>query len=175
MTTITISGAPGTGTTTIAKLLKQHLALPHVYAGALFREKAEEYHMSLEEFGRFCESHPEIDKELDAYQVEILKKGQVILEGRLAGWLAYRNNVPAVKILLQASIDIRAQRLVKREQGTVRARKEEIQKREKSEQKRYKNFYGINLSDTSIYDLVIDTSHQTPEEILQCILDYVND
>jgi cytidylate kinase len=41
--------------------------------------------------------------------------------------------------------------------------------REKSEALRYKNYYNIDLKDTSIYDLVIDSADKTPDEILDLI------
>ena len=126
--------------------------------------------MSLEEFGRYCETHREIDQELDDSQLEILKGGKVILEGRLAGWLAYRNNVQAVKIMIDADIQTRAERIVKREGGDVKQREREMIKREKSEASRYKQYYGIDLKDSSIYDIVVDSADKTAEEIADLIL-----
>jgi predicted cytidylate kinase len=173
MTTITISGLPGTGKTTVAKLLEQRLGLRYVYSGEIFRKLAQKYKMSLEDFGKYCESHREIDEELDRYQLGILRKGNIIVEGRLSGWLAYQNHIHAVKVLLQADIHIRAGRIVKREQGDIEKRKKEILKREKSEAKRYKKYYDIDVSDTSIYDVIIDTGDKTPEQIMEIILNYL--
>jgi CMP/dCMP kinase len=173
MTTITISGLPGTGKTTVAKLLEQHLGLRYVYSGEIFRNLAQKHQMSLEEFGRYCESHREIDEELDRYQLDILRKGNVIVEGRLSGWLAYQNQIPALKVLLYADIDVRAGRIVKREQGNLKKRKREILKREKSEATRYKNYYGIDITDTSIYDVMIDTGDKPPEQIMEIILQHL--
>jgi cytidylate kinase len=170
MTTITISGLPGTGKTTVARLLQQRLGLRYVYSGEIFRQHALKHHMSLEDFGKYCESHREIDEELDRYQLEILREGNVILEGRLSGWLAYQNHIPAIKVLLQADLQIRADRIVQREQGDVEKRKQEILKREKSEASRYKSYYGVDISDTSIYDLIIDAGNKTAEQVLEVIL-----
>jgi cytidylate kinase len=69
MTTITISGLPGTGKTTVARLLEKRLGLRYVYSGEIFREMAKKYKMSLEEFSEYCETHREIDEELDQYQL----------------------------------------------------------------------------------------------------------
>ncbi len=173
MTTITISGLPGTGKTTVAQLLEKQLRLGYVYSGEIFRQLAEKHHMSLEEFGTYCESHREIDLELDQYQLDVLKQGNVIVEGRISGWLAYRNHIPAFKVLLKADIAIRAGRIVKREQGDIQKRKKEILTREKSEAARYKKYYGIDVSDTSIYDVIIDTADKTPEEITGIIVKYI--
>jgi len=170
MTAITISGNPGSGKTTVAKLLEEKLNIKYIYSGMIFRELAEEYGMSLEEFGKYCEEHDNIDFELDNRQVKIMKKGDVILEGRLAGWLANKNNISAFKISIVADIDVRTQRVVNREKGSISKRKEEILERERSENTRYKKYYGANLKDNSIYDLVIDSTNKKPEEIVDIII-----
>ena len=170
MTTVTISGLPGTGTTTISKLLEEKLGLKYVYSGDLFRKMAKEHNMSLAEFGKYCEEHKEIDQKLDEYQLEILKEGNVIIEGRITGWIAHRNKIKSIKILLDAGLDTRVKRIVKRENGDVKKRKNEILIREKSEATRYKNYYNIDLNDKSIYDIVIDSTDKTPEEIINIII-----
>jgi len=175
MVTITVSGTPGSGKTTVAKLLKEKIGLKYVYSGKVFREMARQYGMSLQDFGRYCEKHREIDEKLDNRQIEILKEGDVILEGRLAGWLAHRNNIPAFKILIDADIDVRAKRIVKREGGTVEERKKEIVEREKSEMLRYKKYYDIDLKDTSIYDVVVDSTNLSPKGVIDVILKKMRD
>ena len=57
-----------------------------------------------------------------------------------------------------------------REKGDFKQRKKEIVEREKSEAVRYRSYYGIDVQDTSIYDIIVDTSDKTPEEIVQIIL-----
>jgi len=174
MVTITISGTPGSGKSTVGKLLKKKLETRYVYSGKIFRETAKKYNMSLEEFGKYCEKNKEIDQELDRRQLKILQKGDVILEGRLAGWIAHRNKISALKIMLDADIETRAKRIVKREEGDTKKRKKEILNREKSEANRYKNYYNIELKDTSIYDLVIDSTDKESEEIVEIILEKID-
>lgn len=170
MVTITISGSPGSGKTTVARLLGKKLGMKHVYTGDIFRDMAKKYKMTLQEFGQYCEQHEKVDKELDQHQLEILQQGEVILEGRIAGWIAHLNKIPALKVLIDAELDIRAERIVKREKGDFNKRKQEIVMREKSESTRYKQYYNIDLGDTSIYDLIIDSSYQPPERIVDRIL-----
>lgn len=170
MVIITISGTPGSGKSTIGQLLNKKLGISYIYSGEIFREKAKKYKMSLEEFGRYCEKNIEIDKELDERQLNILKNGNVILEGRLAGWIAKKNNINALKVMITANIDIRVKRIIERENGEYNTRLNEMLKREKSEEKRYKKYYNIDIKDTSIYDLIIDSSFKKPEEIIDIIL-----
>lgn len=170
MALLTISGLPGTGTTTISLLLQEKLGYSYVYSGELFRLLAEEHHMSLSEFGAYCETHPEIDRELDDKQLLLLDSDNLILEGRLSGWLAYTHHKDAFKILLTADLDTRVARIVKRESGDLQARKQEIQQREQSEAKRYHTYYNTDPNKQDYYDLVIDTSNKSPDEIVQLIL-----
>ena len=139
----------------------------------VFRQLAKKHKMPLEEFGRHCETHREFDQELDDAQLEILQKGNAIVEGRLAGWLAHRNNISAIKVVIDADLKTRAKRIMKREKGTMEQREREIGKREKSEELRYKNYYNIDLKDTSIYDLVIDSTDKTAEETADIILKHI--
>jgi len=147
MVTITISGNPGSGKSTVGRLLSNKIGLKYVYSGEIFRKTAKKYSMSLEEFGSYCEKHKEIDKDLDDYQLEILQKGNVIVEGRIAGWIAHRNNIPALKVILNTDIETRAGRIVNRESGDIEKRKQEMLNRERSEALRYKNYYNIDLKD----------------------------
>jgi len=169
MTIITISGLPGSGTTTVAKLLEKKTGITYVYSGDIFRKMAKKHKMSLEDFGRYCEKHREVDEELDRYQLGILKKGNVILEGRISGWIAQHSTIDSLKVVLEADLKTRVERIIKREKGDFKKRKQEIVEREKSEATRYKKYYNIDVSDVSIYDLVIDSSDKTPEEIVEII------
>jgi len=170
MVTITISGTPGSGKSTVAQILEKEAGLKCVYSGEIFRELASKHNMSLEEFGRYCENNREVDQELDESQLKILKNGEVILEGRLAGWLAHKNNIKAMKIMIDADIKTRAERIVKREGGDVKQREQEMLKREESEALRYKQYYDIDLKDISIYDIVVDSTYKTAEDIANLIL-----
>jgi len=170
MVIVTISGTPGSGKSTVAKLLEEKLGIKYIYSGMIFRKLAEKHKISLEDFGKFCEQDPMVDKELDYQQLIILEKGDVILEGRLAGWIAHLNNIDAFKIMIDTDIEIRASRIVKREDGDVEKRKQEIIKREKSENIRYKKYYDIDLKDDSIYDIVIDSGDKTAEEVCEIIV-----
>jgi predicted cytidylate kinase len=170
MVIITISGTPGSGKSTVGQLLNEKLRIDYIYSGQIFRELAKKYNMSLEEFGRYCENNENIDKELDEKQLSILKKGNIILEGRLAGWIAYKNKVKSFKIMLNADFETRLKRIIQREDGEYHKRKKELLKREKSEEKRYRKYYNIDIKDTSIYDLIIDSANKNPNEIIQIII-----
>jgi len=175
MVRITVSGTPGSGKSTVAKILHEKTGLPYVNAGDIFRELAQEYGMNLEEFGSYCKHHKDVDTKLDQRQLEKLQQQEdILLEGRLTGWLAYKHKIPAVKVFITADTDTRAKRIVKREGGSIEQRKQEILTRQQCEAARYQQYYHVDLKDTSLYDLVIDSSEKPPEEIVEMILSYLS-
>lgn len=169
---ITLSGVPGTGTTTIAKLLSKRLGLKLVYIGETFRNLAKEYKMNLQEFSKYAKDNPKIDYELDSRQLEYARKGNIILEGRLSGWMVKNNNIDAFKILLNADLEIRIKRIIGRERKSYDQVKDEIQFREKCELDRYLKLYDVNYQDPNHYDIIIDTTNLNPEQIIKKIIDH---
>jgi CMP/dCMP kinase len=170
MPAITISGPPGAGTTTVAKLLKERTGLPYVYAGEIFRNKAHEMGMSLADFGIYVEKHHEIDVELDKEMMDVLRKGDVILEGRVSGWMAAKEKILAFKVYIDADEKVRAKRVAERESKDINAVLKENRAREKSERKRYLAEYDFDILDTKCYDLVIDSGDKTPDHITELIV-----
>ncbi|MGC9443441.1 MAG: (d)CMP kinase [Candidatus Methanospirareceae archaeon] len=165
---ITIGGLPGSGTTTIARLLCKALSIEIISAGELFRELARDNNLQLAQFSELAERSDDFDRRIDEQQgKEALKREQVIAEGRLSGYF-----VPSaeLKIWLKAPIEVRAQRVSKREKTPYEAALAAMKAREQSEHKRYEAYYGIDLNDLSIYDLVIDTSRWRENDIVALIL-----
>jgi CMP/dCMP kinase len=163
---VAVAGLPGTGTTTLCRILSARLTLPHAYAGQFFREMAKEKSMDLVAFGKYAEEHREVDTELDRRMIEVARKRGVILEGRMAAWHVAQANVGGLKVLLEAPEDVRAKRVATREGvGDISAVLMDNRHREASEAKRYREYYGFDPNDPRHYDLVIDSAHQTPDQI----------
>lgn len=163
---ITISGVPGSGKTTVAKLLATRLGLPHVYAGDLYRQEAKRRGLSLDKFNELSEQDHSIDRSLDAQMAERARQGNVVLEGRLAGYLAADNGLDALKVWLDASDEVRARRVAEREAADWQAVLEENRARHGSDSKRYKAIYGYDLADVGVYDVVLSTDDRTPEQLV---------
>lgn len=167
MVIVTVGGLPGAGKTTVAKKVADELGLKHVNIGEIFRGLAEARAMTLEEFGVFAQRNPDIDKSIDAKTLELAKSGNVLLEGRLTGPMLQRNGVQAFQVWLDAPLKVRAERISKRDGLSVPSAVAATQAREKVEWDRYFEIYGIDLRDTSGYDLVIDTADKPPEAIVK--------
>lgn len=168
---VTISGLPGSGKTTVARLVARTLGLEHVYAGNIFRRQAEANGLSLEEYLRRAEQDSSIDRELDGQMESRAARGEAVLEGRLAAFMADRAGAPALKVFLDATEVVRARRIRDREGGAAAERLREIQAREASDHRRYLDLYGVDYHDLARYDLVMETDRGTPEEIAQAIVE----
>lgn len=155
---LTLSGLPGSGTSTLARALAAHLRLAHLDGGQVFRAMAAEQGLGLAELGARAELDPAIDLELDARLARRGAEGDVVLESRLAGWIATHEDLPAVKVWVACDPEERARRVAARE-GTDRARaRVENDAREASEAERYRSYYGIEIAEMSLYDLVLDST-----------------
>ena len=175
---VAISGPPGSGKTTVAEGFAKAHRFEVVSAGAAFRERAKDFGKSLETFGQYAEEHPEVDRDLDdevLRKVERLSKAgkDIVVDGRLQPWLFRKRGIPCLAVLIDASLDVRAERVAGREGKSVRDAKKEIRERERSERARYSKVYGIDVRDPSVFDLVVDSSSKTPDAVVAIIAERV--
>ena len=162
---ITVSGPPGSGTTTLSERVAARLELALVPGGAVFREMARERGMSLPEFGLYAADHPQIDVELDTRLAKRAGDGGAVIESRLAGWIARNEGLPAVTAYLECAAEVRAARVAEREGlDPARALADNLE-RERVERGRYLALYGIDVDDLGVYDLVLDSAILSPDEL----------
>jgi predicted cytidylate kinase len=163
---IAISGPPGSGKTTVSEIVAGRLGYELVLVGQIFRQMASERGVDLETFGRFAEEDETIDRELDDRMVAVAaSRDDIVIEGRLTGALLRRKGIEAFTIHIDASEEVRCLRIAKRECDEDDAIMKETRMRERSERKRYLAYYGIDPSNRMIYDLWIDSSARTAEEV----------
>lgn len=155
---ITVSGLPGSGTTSLSRYLAEHHGFTMISAGEVFRQLAKEHNLTLAEFGRLAEQDPAFDKMIDARQKEIAEKqDNIIIEGRLSGWMVPQADV---KIWLHAPIGCRIKRIATRDEVTDERTAEALTlEREACEAGRYRSYYDIDINDLRIYHMVLDSEH----------------
>jgi cytidylate kinase len=165
---ITISGLPGSGTTTVARLLAKELSMEIISAGEMFRALAKDKSLLLEEFSKAAETTDEFDRWIDAKQrEEAMKRDHVIVEGRLSGFVVPEADL---KVWLKAPLEVRAKRVAGRENLLYDEALAAMEEREQSELQRYEEYYGINMADLSVYDLVIDSARWREHDIVALLL-----
>src|SRR5439155_992594 len=94
----------------VARLVAQALGLEHVYAGDLFRRQAEAAGLTLEEYARRAETDHSIDRRLDDAMRARARRGDAVLEGRLAAVVAEEAGERALRVFLDAPEPVRAAR-----------------------------------------------------------------
>ena len=170
---ISLSGELASGKGTVSKILMEDLNYGIYRNGEYFRKLAKEKNMSVTEFNEYVDKHPEIDRQIENSAALYAKNhDNFIIDARL-GWYA----VPeSFKVYLKVDIDVAAKRAFNDENRkatenfkTVEEQKEDIIRRYTMENERYYNLYGIRKDDMSNYDLVIDTTDLTPEEVAKKI------
>lgn len=167
---LTISGLPGSGTSTVAREVAHRLGIERLDGGAVFRAMAGERGLSLAAFGAVAEGDPAIDLELDDRLAQRARQGDVVLESRLAGWIATNEGLPALRVWLACDDEERARRVGLRDGETVEQAMATNRAREASEAARYRAYYAIDIGDLSVYDLVIDTTSTPADACVEAVL-----
>ncbi|MBI2130431.1 cytidylate kinase family protein [Candidatus Woesearchaeota archaeon] len=173
---ITISGKAGSGKSTVAKVLASKLGLKHYSIGDIMREMAVKRGLSLLELNKKAETDKSIDDELDSKLKKLGNEGRnFVIDGRLTAFFIPNADV---KIFLDADENVRAARIIKDKRALekdqdVKQMLVNIELRESSEKKRYKQYYGVDYHDKSLYDNVIDTTDLSAEQVVKEILGIV--
>lgn len=170
---ISLAGDLGSGKTTVGEILTEKYNLTKISVGRIFREVAEKLGMTVAEFNKFMETHPEYDCEVDeqtkSYEI---KSGNFLFDSRMA-W----HFVPSsFKVYMTVDVEIAAKRIMLAERQDekytdINQAVQRLKDRRNSEILRYKTLYGVDIGDYSNYDLVVDTNGKTPTEVAEIIIE----
>lgn len=173
---MTISGAPGTGNTTVSRIVAERLRYRLVTMGEMNKEIARDAGYTMEGFWKKLEKDPDelarFHKALDQRQKDIAsKETDVIFNGKLS---AFQIPQARVRVLIRASLKTRAERTVKRDGGDVQEAERSIKSREESERKDWKKVYGFDYTaDTEAYNLILDTDNMTAEQAADKVIEMI--
>tara|TARA_B100000941_G_C28414216_1_gene505196 strand:- start:338 stop:790 length:453 start_codon:yes stop_codon:yes gene_type:complete len=143
--------------------------------GDVFRDEASKRGLSVASFSELCKSDPAVDYALDERLIESMKEsnGPDIIESRLAGWWAYREQIECHRIWLEVDIEERLRRVAIREGDDTRQLEESVI-REKADCQRYSRLYDIDILSMEPYTSVIDSTNLTIDEVVEAVEDALN-
>ena len=176
---ITLTGDLSSGKTTVSNILIDKLNYQVYRNGEYFRKLAKEHNMDVTSFNKYVESNPNIDKqiELNAKNYAI-DHDKLIVDARL-GWYSIPESF---KVYLTIDIDVASKRAYNDEKrksteyfSSEKDHKNDLIKRRLLERDRYLNLYSVDIMDMANYDIVIDTTNKTPEEVSNIIIKEYND
>lgn len=169
---ISLAGDLGSGKSTVGAILKDRFNAEIVSIGKIQRAMAAELKMDTCEFNKYQETHPEFDKILDTKLADYEPlEGNFIFDSRMA-W----HFVPsAFSVYLACDGKEAARRVIEanRQDETYDSVEEAFSRlllRRQREQKRYHDFYNVDITDMSNYQLVVDTTGKTPIEVVDEIV-----
>lgn len=173
---ISITGDLGSGKSTVCHYLKEKFGLNVYSIGLIQRALAQKYNMDIYSFNKYMESHTEIDEEIDTELARIGKRNEnMVLDSRMA-W----HFVPdSFKVYLAVQLDEAVKRIMKACRGNVESydsvdeAKSKIVARKNSENTRYINKYGVDCSNYGNYDLILDTTLLSPEQVAREIMSHI--
>ena len=166
---ITITGDVYSGKSTIAKAISKTLDYTYFSVGELQRKLAVEKDMSITQYNKYMLDN-NLDHEVDNRTREIGRGNEnFIFDARLAWYF-----IPdSFKIYFKVDLDAAVERAIKDERGKSEkyTSKEEargnIIERRRLEVSRFKDIYKVDIDEESNYDLVMDTSCMSLEEVIE--------
>lgn len=176
---IAINGKLGSGKSTVAKILAKELGYNYVSTGGWFRELAQKKNISVTELNLLAEKDGQIDEYIDSKLKEYNNlQDDYVIDSRMAPFF--------IKNALKVHITVDKAEGAKRIFGDISRGNDEkyssfeeaIEQyviRTKSEIERYLGIYGFNMEQLNEYDLVLDSTNYSPEEIANMIIKYLNE
>jgi cytidylate kinase len=176
---ITINGKPGSGKSSIARMLSEKLELQYIDIGELRRRAAKKKGMTLEDYNKWGETTFESDKDVDEYQKN-LAEDNIVVSGRTS----FHFIPQSLKIFLDVDLHEAAKRIFtdakihERNETANISSIEDIERslneRMRSDMARYEKYYGLNVYDESQYDCIIDTTGISLDGVFNKVMEFIN-
>lgn len=174
---ITLWWKTGAGKGTLAKRLAQYLWYESIGIGDIKRNLAKEMNITIAEWDRIWRTNPEkvheYDLKFEEYQKSLSLDDNIVLDGRMAFWC----QPDGYNIFLDVTDDEWARRVFDAQRDSdARGSFEEVletnTKRNAWARERYIKLYNVDMYDLSQYNLVIDTTALTPDQIFDMVVQW---
>lgn len=164
-TKIVLSGAAGSGKSTVGKLLSRTLNWPFLSMGDFSRRFAKEnYQLDINAFQDLCKTDPGIDQLLeDSFIHECNAAPCAVID--------YRLGFHFVPDALHVFLAVSDKEAIRRVQAAGRVNEDAllIPERNRKMRERFIEYYELDFMEMSNYHLVIATDGKPPEEICRLI------
>ena len=173
---ISITGKLGSGKSTICNLLKDRYGFEIYSTGAFQREVAREMGITTLELNKRLREDPSLDYVIDdAVKKLSIERAQdkLIFDSRMAWHFADKS----FKIFLTIDPREAARRVMLNQRGSEEFYAsedeacEKLIERSQVEQARFMQIYGVDYYDFNNFDLIVDTTARTPDDIIDIIVE----
>lgn len=167
----------GSGKSTVAKRLGERYGLKRYSGGEALKALASEMGYKVDERGwwetregiRFLRErmdNPEFDRKIDMKLIEWAKQGNVILDSWTMPWLLEEG----FKVWLEASEEVRARRVAKRDGISLKEALDSLREKESKTKTIYKKLYGFDLGeDFTPFNLILDVNLLSSDEVFRVV------
>ena len=171
---ISITGKLGSGKSTVCKMIRDRYDYEIFSTGAIQREVAREMGISTLELNKRMKQDHSLDTRIDEATTRLSRERRdcrLIFDSRMAWHFAE----DTFKIFLTVDPTVAAQRVMANPRDSeeryrsVEEARDKLVERSRVEQSRFRELYGEDYCDYGNYNLVVDSSARTPEEIVDII------
>lgn len=171
---IAFSGRLGSGKSTVCAILRDVYGYEIYSTGTVQRKVAEEMGITTLELNQRMKADPELDHVIDDAVVKISrerKNDPIVYDSRMA-WHFAENTF---KVYMYVDPIVAAERVFAADRGdvekyeSVEDAKQQLMARTMEENTRFKDIYGVDNLDYANYDMIIDSTSATPEQIANAI------
>ena len=166
---ITVTGAEGAGKGTVLPRLAQALECELVDMGDVLRQVARDHGMELEALHRIMKTEAIWDQRLDDRVRALPSEHQRLILCSRTAWFLHPHSI---KVFLTCSEEVGAQRVAQRLGKTPQEALEMNRGRIAVDADRYRRYLGITdyPPKPEQFDIVIDTSHRSPDQVLSVLI-----
>lgn len=162
---IAISGLTGVGKTTVSEIVARKLNVAHITFS--MKDMARKMNISLIELQEMAKKDHNIDKKFDEVQ---LKEMEQVKDFVISTWLGPWLAKPDLSVWLKAEDSERFVRVSKRDDSSIEEVKKYVLKKDEQNMERYMKIYNIDITEHSMFDLELDTTDLTPEQVADIII-----
>ncbi len=181
---ISITGKLGSGKSTVCNIMKERYGFEIFSTGTINREYARRLGISTLELNKRLNDDPSLDHEIDGTVTKLSierKDDNLIFDSRMAWHFAKGT----FKIFLTIDPMEAARRVMLNQRGDEERYTDiddacaKLIERSRVERDRFVDIYGVDYYDYNNFNIVVDTTSKTPEEVVAAIMDsyekYISD